>query len=314
MNPFASLGVATPRVVSAPIPRLLLVALAACVLLPASLAATAVEPATAVDFQRDIRPILSDNCFACHGPDEATREADLRLDTRDGAFSPRPPAGRSTRPRDPAVVPGDASASLLVERITHADTLRRMPPEISQKTLSDEQIDLLKRWIEQGADWDQHWSFKPPPTGRRRPRSKTKPGSAIHSTASSWRVSRTRDSAPQMKPTGDRPGPARGPRPDRPASRPRHPGDVPRRHRGRRLRAARRPPARVTPLGRAPRPLLAGRGPLRRHPRCPQRQLPGDVRLPGLGHQGVQARTSRSTSSRSSRSPATCWKTRPSTS
>ena len=159
MNPFASLGVATPRVVSAPIPRLLLVALAAGVLLPASLAATAVEPATTVDFQRDIRPILSDNCFACHGPDEATREADLRLDTRDGAFSPRPPAGRSTRPRDPAVVPGDASASLLVERITHADALRRMPPEISRKTLSDEQIDLLKRWIEQGADWDQHWSF-----------------------------------------------------------------------------------------------------------------------------------------------------------
>ncbi len=161
MNPFASLGVATPRVVSAPIPRPLLVALAAGVLLPASLAATAAEPAPAVDFQRDVRPILSDNCFACHGPDEATREADLRLDTRDGAFSPRPPAGRSNRPRDPAVVPGDIDASLLVERITHADSLRRMPPEISQKTLSDEQIGLLTRWIEQGAAWDQHWSFKP---------------------------------------------------------------------------------------------------------------------------------------------------------
>ncbi len=125
----------------------------------ASLGATAADPAPEVDFQRDVRPILADNCFACHGPDEATREADLRLDTRDGAFNPRPPAGRSTKPRDPAVVPGDASASLLVERITHADTRRRMPPEISKKALSSEQVDVLTRWIEQGADWDQHWSF-----------------------------------------------------------------------------------------------------------------------------------------------------------
>ena len=121
--------------------------------------ATAAEPAPAVDFQRDVRPILSDNCFACHGPDEATREADLRLDTRDGAFSPRPPAGRSNRPRGPAVVPGDIGASLLVERINHTDPLRRMPPEVSQKALSGEQVETLTRWIEQGAPWDEHWSF-----------------------------------------------------------------------------------------------------------------------------------------------------------
>ena len=162
MNLFASLGV---RVVSPPSARLHVIAVASALLAvsapPSAQAAAAVEPATTVDFQRDIRPILSDNCFACHGPDEATREADLRLDTRDGAFGPRPPAGRSTRPRDPAVVAGDIDASLLVERITHTDARRRMPPEVSQKSLSDEQIDLLKRWIEQGADWDQHWSFKP---------------------------------------------------------------------------------------------------------------------------------------------------------
>ena len=117
------------------------------------------EPAPGVDFRRDVRPILSDNCFACHGPDEATREADLRLDTRDGAFGQRPPAGRSNRPRGPAVVPGDIGASLLVERINHADPLRRMPPEVSQKSLSGEQIETLTRWIEQGAPWDEHWSF-----------------------------------------------------------------------------------------------------------------------------------------------------------
>ncbi|MCY3972392.1 MAG: DUF1549 domain-containing protein, partial [Acidobacteria bacterium] len=125
----------------------------------APLWAAAAEPSPAVDFQRDVRPILSNNCFACHGPDEATREADLRLDTRDGAFSPRPPAGRSNRPRGPAVVPGDTGASLLVERINHADRLRRMPPEVSQKSLSGEQIETLTLWIEQGAPWGEHWSF-----------------------------------------------------------------------------------------------------------------------------------------------------------
>ena len=135
-------------------------AIAVAVFGPAALqGATAAEPAPAVDFQRDVRPILSDNCFACHGPDEATREADLRLDTRDGAFSARPPAGRSNRPRDPAVVPGDIDASLLVERINHTDPLRRMPPEVSQKTLSGDQVETLTRWIEQGAPWDEHWSF-----------------------------------------------------------------------------------------------------------------------------------------------------------
>ena len=139
-------------------PFLLVTPIAVCS--PAtSLGAVAAEPASAVDFQRDVRPILSDNCFACHGPDEATREADLRLDTRDGAFSQRPPVGRSSRPRGPAVVPGDTGASLLVERIHHSDPLRRMPPEVSQKSLSGEQVETLTRWIEQGAPWDEHWSF-----------------------------------------------------------------------------------------------------------------------------------------------------------
>ena len=163
MKQFATLGAAAaPRVLSACASRLPVAALAGVLLaLAASPAAagTAAEPVPAVDFQRDVRPILSDNCFACHGPDEATREADLRLDTRDGAFSQRPPAGRSSRPRDPAVVPGDVDASLLVQRINHTDPLRRMPPEVSQKSLSGEQIDVLTRWIEQGADWDEHWSF-----------------------------------------------------------------------------------------------------------------------------------------------------------
>ena len=118
-------------------------------------------PVKTVDFQREVRPILSDNCFSCHGPDAQTRMAALRLDTRDGAFAPR----SSGFP----IVPGDADASLLYQRVSTHDSAQRMPPAFSKKELTEQQIDLLGRWIEQGASWDQHWSFKaiqphqPPP-------------------------------------------------------------------------------------------------------------------------------------------------------
>ena len=105
-----------------------------------------------VDFQRQVRPILSDNCFACHGPDAETRMADLRLDTREGAFAQR----ESGSP----VVPGALETSLLYKRITHDNEMLRMPPAYSKKELTEEQIEILKNWIEQGASWDQHWSFK----------------------------------------------------------------------------------------------------------------------------------------------------------
>ena len=106
-----------------------------------------------VDFQRDVRPILADNCFQCHGPDQSTRKADFRLDTEEGAFANRPDGF--------AIVPGDLLGSLLYQRITHENPRRRMPPMVSNKTLSGEQIDVMRRWIEEGASWDQHWSFKP---------------------------------------------------------------------------------------------------------------------------------------------------------
>ncbi len=106
-----------------------------------------------VDFQRQVRPILSDNCFQCHGPDKATRMVDLRLDTNEGAFSKR--ASGAT------IVPGDLEASLLYQRITHKNEVLRMPPVYSKKELTVEQIDVLRRWIEEGASWDQHWSFEP---------------------------------------------------------------------------------------------------------------------------------------------------------
>ena len=120
---------------------------------PAGLAAQEPAAPATVDFQRDVRPILADNCFSCHGPDEGTRQARLRLDTQDGAFG--------ARPRGAAVVPGDAGASLLHQRITHADERLRMPPPaLSNKRLSADQVDVLTRWIDEGASWDQHWSFE----------------------------------------------------------------------------------------------------------------------------------------------------------
>jgi hypothetical protein len=107
-----------------------------------------------VDFQREVRPILSDACFACHGPDKGTRMADLRLDTREDATAPRKNGA--------AIVPGKPEASLLWKRIVEEKPARRMPPPYSHKTLTSQQREVLKRWIEQGAPWREHWSFVPP--------------------------------------------------------------------------------------------------------------------------------------------------------
>lgn len=118
------------------------------------MAPAVVSAQTRVDFQRDVRPILSDNCFLCHGPDASTRKANLRLDVREGAVA--------VRSNGTPVVPGKPDESLLYKRITDAVAARRMPPLSSHKTLNDEQKDTLKRWIEQGAQWKEHWAFVTP--------------------------------------------------------------------------------------------------------------------------------------------------------
>src|SRR5262249_15119903 len=108
-----------------------------------------------VDFNRDIRPILSDNCFTCHGPDEKQRMAEMRLDIREGgAFEDR----GSYR----VIVPGNASKSKLFQKISAAKNAGRMPPPASGLALTDKQIDLIRRWIDQGAKWETHWSYLPP--------------------------------------------------------------------------------------------------------------------------------------------------------
>jgi hypothetical protein len=114
----------------------------------------AAPPRRVVDFQREIRPILSDNCFLCHGPDKSTRLVDLRLDTKDGMFTAR----KSGAP----VVSGNPAASLLYQRIASDDKARVMPPVHSKRMLTADQKELVKRWIEQGAPWKEHWAFATP--------------------------------------------------------------------------------------------------------------------------------------------------------
>ncbi|MBY0585626.1 PSD1 and planctomycete cytochrome C domain-containing protein [bacterium] len=110
--------------------------------------------AVPVDYQKSIRAILSDNCYHCHGPDEKTREAGLRLDLREPAFASRD-AGK-------AIEPGQPDASLLLQRMISTDPDLQMPPPDSGRKLSQTQIELVRTWIAQGAPWKDHWAFVPP--------------------------------------------------------------------------------------------------------------------------------------------------------
>ena len=103
-----------------------------------------------VDFDRDIRPILSDKCYTCHGPDANTRQADLRLDNQAGLL------------HSGVIEPGDISNSELIRRVTSSDSDERMPPTDSKLSMTKTEVDQLKRWIASGAEWSGHWSFTPP--------------------------------------------------------------------------------------------------------------------------------------------------------
>src|SRR5258707_10388574 len=98
-----------------------------------------------VSFTRDVLPILSNNCFACHGPDEQQRKTRFHFDTREGAFAKRG-----------VIEPGNADESLLIEMVTHSDPKLRMPPPESGHTLTDAQISVVRRWIAPGAVWGTH--------------------------------------------------------------------------------------------------------------------------------------------------------------
>lgn len=123
-------------------------------LLSVALLLVGTAQAADISFERDIRPILSDNCFRCHGPDDNARKAGLRLDLHDQATAEI----KGVR----AVVPGQPDASELVHRIESSNPDELMPPVSSGKQLTPEQKHLLRAWIAQGAPWSAHWAFVPP--------------------------------------------------------------------------------------------------------------------------------------------------------
>jgi hypothetical protein len=123
-------------------------------LLPAFVALPLAAARAEIDFAREIRPLLSDNCFACHGPDSNKRKAGLRLDEKESAFS-------KLESGEIAIVPGDVEKSELLRRVTSADKDEVMPPPKEHKKLKPEQVELLRRWIKEGANWTGHWAFQP---------------------------------------------------------------------------------------------------------------------------------------------------------
>ncbi|HXM43539.1 MAG TPA: PSD1 and planctomycete cytochrome C domain-containing protein [Bryobacteraceae bacterium] len=111
----------------------------------------AAEP---VKFNRDIRPIMSDTCFRCHGPDKRARMAGMRLDRREEAVKP-------TASGVVPIMPGDPDKSAIVQRIFAADPARRMPPKYAEKTLTDAQKETIRRWVVEGAVYEGHWAYQP---------------------------------------------------------------------------------------------------------------------------------------------------------
>ncbi|MGC3970111.1 MAG: PSD1 and planctomycete cytochrome C domain-containing protein [Pirellulales bacterium] len=129
---------------------------AACFAFAVSISFAAAATPEKLSFNRDVRPILSENCFACHGFDAKKREADLRLDTAEGALAARESGA--------AIVPGNPEASEVWKRIVSDDPDVVMPPQASHKTLKPEEKAVLKRWIAEGAAYQKHWAFERPAT------------------------------------------------------------------------------------------------------------------------------------------------------
>ncbi len=127
----------------------------AALMSPPTVAADPPKATPKIDYGRDIRPILADNCYACHGPDAQQRKRKLRFDQRDSAVAE---LGDGLH----AVVPGKSADSALIDRVTEEDPDRHMPPAKTGKTLTPQQIDLLRAWIDQGAPYAVHWAFVAP--------------------------------------------------------------------------------------------------------------------------------------------------------
>ena len=229
-----------------------------------------------LEYNRDIRPILAENCFACHGPDSAARKADLRLDRRDDAVKAE------------AIVPGKPDDSELIDRITSAMTSRRDAAaedaqEADRRPEGDAQALDRRR-----APSTSRTGRSSRRSGRRCRPSRTPPGS--RNPIDRFILAELEKQGLTPAPEADRRTLARRaePRPDRPAAGAGRGRGVRQRPVARRLREATSISCWRRRTGASTRPLLARRGPLRRHARHPLRQLPRDLGLPRLGHQRLQ--------------------------
>src|SRR5215467_15714329 len=110
-------------------------------------------PAEKLQYNRDIRPILSDRCFKCHGPDKGSRKAGLRLDLPDEAYAARKKSGKH------AIVPGKPDESLVCQKIISSDPDEQMPPPESKLALNPQEKEKIRLWISQGAVYQPHWAF-----------------------------------------------------------------------------------------------------------------------------------------------------------
>ncbi len=128
-------------------------------LLTTACAVQAAPPPAPIGFDREIRPLLSDACFRCHGPDDAARQAELRLDQKEPAFRP---ADSGKTP----VVPGRPELSEVYRRLTTDDPDQRMPPPDAPRQLNSREVEIIRAWIEQGASWSDHWAFQIPAKSR----------------------------------------------------------------------------------------------------------------------------------------------------
>jgi len=150
-----------PRRASVRSPGFLLLLFALSVALPSpssaqsKISTSGSTPAKTLSFNQTIQPILSENCYPCHGPDPGARKAKLRLDRGEFAFAPHDKSG-------PAIHPGKPDQSPLVHKIEAKNPKHRMPPPEAHKTLKPEQIALLREWVKQGAVYEEHWSFIAP--------------------------------------------------------------------------------------------------------------------------------------------------------
>src|ERR1700674_4377091 len=124
-----------------------------CALVPALVICSGAVSFAAVSFNRDIRPIMSDTGFRCHGPDKASRMAGMRLDIRDEALKPR-------KPDVIPIVPGDPEHSAIIQRIFAKDA-RIMPPAFAHKELTQAQKETIRQWVAEGAKYQGHWAYEP---------------------------------------------------------------------------------------------------------------------------------------------------------